>query len=144
MSPSPCSRHSTPEKQTGNPRHIRCPPELFQSWVGARYQVVLVQIGDDEQPTKPDKATEVDRIIQSAGMLPRLPQFATFMEAEGLLLNSNEFSSDDPRLELLTVKPLRNYLGVQSRSDLRTNSEALKKYVELRSRFQKWQMDHPI
>ena len=56
------------------------PHSLFTDFVGARYQCVMVRIGDDEKPLNRDNFSE---IVKLAGMLPRNPDFRNWLASEG-------------------------------------------------------------
>lgn len=105
-----------------------CPVELLHSWVGSRFGVVMVQIGDDEQPVMSDAAREAKRMVQSAVMLCRDRVFWEFMDVESEFECSNE---------------LRDRLGVKSRSELKDNLEAMRKFKKLRAEFMEWRRVQP-
>ena len=106
-----------------------CPPELLAAWVGARFYVAMVEIGDDEQPKINEEAIRRQRLVQSAGMLGSDPLFAEFMMATGAISEATEAA---------VAQAMREILGVASRAELRTNDEAAKRFVILRNDFIKW------
>lgn len=109
-----------------------CPPEIWKDWVGTRYQCALVKIGDDEQPTAHDDTIKVNKAIASAGMLCREPTFHSWMAEQGIG-GDVEVDVDNP--EAWAVAALRGYLGITSRSEMKTNKEALEKFLDLRQRY---------
>lgn len=108
------------------------PRRLWSDAIGTRYQVALVAIDDDEQPTAPDTTIRANRAIQSAGMLCRNPVFQRFMIDEGLLEDKDEITDAE------TADALRNVLGVQSRADFHEDDNAVKAFEELRDNFLNW------
>lgn len=106
------------------------PDELCESvirdFVGSRYQVVMVRIGDDEHPINRDNFSEA---VKLAGMLCRDKMFATF------LMDSGNIFDDD---EDTVVEWLKDELRIESRSELKTNKEAATKLKEINLRFQEW------
>ena len=107
-----------------------CPPEIWKDWVGTRYQCALVKIGDDEQPTAHDDTIKVNKAIASAGMLCREPTFHAWMAEQGM---GQHIAVENPTDWAVTT--LREYLGVVSRSEMKTNKEALEKFLDLRRRY---------
>lgn len=90
------------------------PDELVRSWVGARYQVALVQIGDDERPIPIDKPkqishTEGEASLALAGELCRTPGFQEWLG----------MPDEDE-----TAQQLRLMLGIKSRKELLTDESA--------------------
>jgi hypothetical protein len=110
-----------------------CPTQIWKDWVGTRYGVVMVQIGDDEQPTAHDDVLIANKAIASAGMLCRSQDFNVFLHRNGLAqLVELKTAEDEARLAEENALSLRKYLGIESRKDFRTNREALEKFLRLR------------
>ena len=119
------------------------PDQLLRSWVGSRYQVALVQIGDDERPfkpvgkipegfvegsgkfqiDKPDKIshTEGERMVALAGELCRTPSFQKWIGAS---------SEED------AARQLREMLGIESRKELLENESHQEAFQWLFSNYQ--------
>ena len=91
------------------------PNELLRDFVGSHYQVVMVRLNDDNQPMNRDGEFEGDRAIRLAGVLCREKEFWEYLNDEGQIFEADEESA---------TEWLRDYLGVQSRSELKTNQEA--------------------
>ena len=89
------------------------PDLLLRVPLGTRYQIALVQIGDDEQPTIP--SVEHVKSVAIAGQLCRNPEFQQWWLA-------GSPPTDDPEREC--AAGLRERLQVKSRSELATNQEA--------------------
>ena len=105
-----------------------CPIELLRSWVGSRFGVVMVQIGDDEQPVMSDATRDANRALQSAIMLCKDKVFQEFMEVEG---------------EKECANAMRHKLGVSSRSEIKNDTNALARFKKLRSDFIEWRRVQP-
>lgn len=105
------------------------PEELLRDFVGARYQCVLVRLDGNEQPM--DKAEEFagDRAVRLAGFLGRDPKFWKFLYDIEQIFDEDEEEA---------VEYIRNYLNVQSRSELKTNREAQILLDKLFREYQTW------
>ena len=115
------------------------PANLHTDWVGSRYMVAMVKLNEQDEPEISVEQREVDKLIASAGMLCRNPSFVEFLHA-------NNITTYDPTGKYPTLTPdengvaeaLRNYLGVTSRADMKTNSQAREKFESLSEEFTKW------
>jgi hypothetical protein len=105
------------------------PEELMRDFVGARYQVVMVRLNGNEQPMNRQDEFEGDRSIRIAGLLCRDPKFWKFLFDDSQIFEEDEESCTDW---------LRNYLGVQSRSELKTNEEARKRLDKIHREYKEW------
>jgi hypothetical protein len=105
------------------------PEDLLRDFVGARYQVVMVRIGGDEQPM--NKADEFggDRSIRIAGLLCRDQRFWDYLVDDNQIFEANE---------KLATDWLRDYLSLQSRSELKTNIQARQLLDKLHKEFNTW------
>jgi hypothetical protein len=97
-----------------------CPPSLHTDWVGQRYQVAMVPIDDDDTPKVDVRAQYLKKLVQSAGLLCRNPEFQTWIGA------SDEDSC---------IKILRARIGVKSRAELKTNPTAEKLFEQVRDAY---------
>jgi hypothetical protein len=102
------------------------PQSLFTDFVGARYQVVMVRIGDDDRPLNRDNFSEA---VKLAGMLCRDKMFATYLMDQGFIFDDDEET---------VIGWMKDELSIQSRSELKTNKEAAAKLKEINARFQEW------
>ena len=102
-----------------------CPPSLHTDWVGSRYMVAMVKLNDQEEPVVPEQEREIKKMISSAGMLCRNEDFGIFIGAED---NTEESIANTMRAKL----------EIQSRTDLRNNSEAREKFKNLTEGFERW------
>ncbi len=112
------------------------PPSLHTDWVGSRYMVALVKIDDHEQPEISTEQREAERLVASAGMLCRNVDFAHYIYEQGLIEDYN--AVDDEKREKQVAHGLRTYLGIPSRSDMKTNSHAREKFKSLSEEFTRW------
>jgi len=105
------------------------PEDLLRDFVGARYQVVMVRIGGDESPMDRQAEFEGDKSIRMAGLLCRDPKFWKFLFDDSQIFEEDEESCIDW---------LRDYLAVQSRSELKTNEEARKRLDKIYREYKEW------
>lgn len=90
------------------------PDELMRDFVGARYQVVMVRIGDDEMPLD-RRDYDGEKSIRLAGVLCREKEFQRFLMQHSEIFDANEKEAT----EWLRIK-----MGTKSRSELKTNPQA--------------------
>jgi hypothetical protein len=105
------------------------PVNLIRDYVGARYQVVMVRMDQNEQPMNREEEFGADRSIRIAGLLCREPLFWKYLYADTQIMQENEKEATDW---------LRDYLGVKSRSELKTNQEAQQLLDKLHKEFNAW------
>lgn len=105
------------------------PEDLLRDFVGARYQVVMVRMDQHEQPMDREEEFSSDRSIRIAGLLCREPLFWKYLYADTQIMQENEKEATDW---------LRDYLGVKSRSELKTNQEAQQLLDKLHKEFNAW------
>jgi hypothetical protein len=102
------------------------PHRLFTDFCGARYQVVMVRLGDDEKPLNRDNFSE---IVKLAGMLPRNPDFRAW-----LLWDAQIFDDDEDE----ATSWLKSQCQIGSRRELATNQAAAAKLRQINMEFQAW------
>lgn len=105
------------------------PNELLRDFVGSHYQVVMVRLNGDNQPLNRDGEFEGDRAIRLAGVLCREKEFWEYLNDEGQIFEANEDSA---------TEWLRDYLNVQSRSELKTNQEARLRLKKINEEYKVW------
>lgn len=105
------------------------PLELLRDFVGARYQVVMVRLNDEDQPI--DRAAEFDgsKSVRLAGILCKEKEFWEYLHNDEQIFLANEAEA---------TEWLRNYLGVQSRSELKTNVEARNRLNKVNEEYMAW------
>jgi hypothetical protein len=104
------------------------PEELMRDFVGARYMVVMVRLGDDEKPLNRDDYAGA-QMVKLAGMLCRDSKFWDYLYEQSLLLETNESAC---------IEWLKNYLNVHSRADIKTNLEAQGALKLLYGQYKEW------
>ena len=105
------------------------PVELLRDFVGSRYQVVMVRLGEHEEPLDRQEAFSGDRSVKIAGLLCRDQEFWKFLLDDNQIISADEEEASDW---------LRDYLGVKSRTELKTNPEARVRLEQIRSEFAGW------
>ena len=102
------------------------PSEILRDFVGARYQVVMVRLGEDERPVNRDNFIDVVKI---AAIVSKDYEFHRWLEEAAEIFNASE----DEALSWLYAK-----CGIKSRSELRVNGEAAKIFLSINEEFKKW------
>lgn len=102
------------------------PEALLRDFVGARYQCVMVRIGDDERPLNRDQFSE---IVKLAGMLPRNPEFRKWLVSEGHIFDDDEDEA---------TGWIKEVCKIGSRRELATDQVAAAKLREINLEFQAW------
>jgi hypothetical protein len=105
------------------------PETLLRDFVGARYQVVMVRLDNNEAPIDRQDEFAADRAIRISGMLCRDPNFWEY------LFSKNEISTKDYEN---ATQWLRFFLELESRSQLKTNVAAQNKLDTLYKDFTLW------
>jgi hypothetical protein len=105
------------------------PDDLMRDFVGSRYMVVMVRIGDDEQPVNREVEFAGGHAVKIAGMLCRDPDFWSFV----FDVHGDEITSESECVQWLQI-----FLDLSSRSELKTNNEARELFIKLRKGFDKW------
>lgn len=107
------------------------PEELMRDFVGARYMVVMVRLGDDESPLNRNDYAGA-QLVKLAGMLCRDSKFWDYLYEQGLLLETNESAC---------IEWLKSYLNLHSRADIKTNLEAQGALKLLYAQYKEWKND---
>jgi hypothetical protein len=102
------------------------PEPLLRDFVGARYQVVMVRLNEHEMPMD---RRDLDKSVVAAGILSRDEEFWAYLADGGHILEPDEKEA---------TEWLRDYLGVISRSELKTNEHAKKKLNQIQEDFFQW------
>ena len=100
------------------------PEDLLRDFVGARYQVVMVRIGSDEQPYERD-----DKIVQRAALICKDKEFWMFLYENGEIFPAEEQQATDW---------LREHLKISSRAELKNNDTARKSFETLEREYAEW------
>ncbi len=102
------------------------PDELMRDFVGARYMVVMVRLGEDEAPME---RQSVNKYVSIAGMLCRDPKFWEFLYESGYLLETNEEAA---------TEWLKTYLNVKSRREIKDHEDAKILLNSIHREFNEW------
>jgi hypothetical protein len=105
------------------------PEEMMRDYVGSRYQVVMVRIDQNERPMDRQEGDSGAKAIQLAGILCKDVRFWEYLHQDNQILTANEKESTDW---------IREYLGVQSRTELKTNNNAVIRLLSLNKEFLEW------
>ncbi len=105
------------------------PDELMRDFVGSRYQVVMVRLGDDDQPLSREGEFPGDHAVKMAGMLCRNPEFWRWLHDREMLMERNEAAC---------TEWLVSYLGIESRKELKTDTGARDLFNQLKRSFDAW------
>ena len=107
------------------------PEELMRDFVGARYMVVMVRLGDEEKPLNREEFAG-SQLVKLAGILCRDKDFWDYLYDDGQLFEKNEAAC---------VDWMTSYLGVNSRADIKTNQEAQRLLKDMNAKFKEWKYD---
>ena len=118
------------------------PPSLHTDWVGSRYMVAMVKLDDHDQPEVNPEQRELERLVSSAGMLCRNNDFAEFLHLKGHMDDDMYIQSTFGEVESSVAGSLRKCLGIESRSEIKTNSQAREKFKSLSEEFTRWKQGH--
>lgn len=104
------------------------PEELIRDFVGSRYMVVMVRLGDEEKPLNRDEFAGA-QMIKLAGMLCRDKYFWEYLSEGGQIID---------KCEDVCVAWLQRYLNITSRSDLKVNKFAQEELKTLYGEYKEW------
>ena len=105
------------------------PLELLRDFVGARYQVVMVRLNDEDMPINREAEFDGSKSVRLAGILCKEKEFWEYLHSDEQIFLANETEA---------TEWLRNYLGVQSRSELKTNVEARNRLNKVNEEYMAW------
>lgn len=108
------------------------PIELLRDFVGARYQVVMVRIGENEEPLDRQEAFTGEQSIRLAAILCRDPEFWEYLHDDLQIMDRNEKEASNW---------LRDAIGVISRAELKTNQEARSNLTKIKKEFEQWKSE---
>ena len=105
------------------------PDLLVRDFVGARYQVVMVRLTDDNKPMVREQEYPTKDLVRLAGVLCRDPQFHNFLSETGGVFEESEQAA---------TEWLREELNIHSRTELKTNQSAAGQFKYIHQEFQAW------
>ena len=104
------------------------PAEVMRDFVGARYQVVMVRLSDDQTPMDQNLEYSHD-IVRRSAMLCRDPGFHRFLLETGQILEEGE---------LQAASWLREELQISSRAELKDNPSAVRHFNFIYQEYTAW------
>jgi len=104
------------------------PEQVLRDFVGARYQVVMVRLSDEETPLDRDQVYSKD-IVRNSAILCRDPGFHKFLFETGQINEEGE---------LQAVAWLREELQISSRAELKDNPTAARHYNFIYQEYIAW------
>jgi len=104
------------------------PEEILRDFVGARYQVVMVRLTNEERPMIREQEHSGD-MVRMAGILCRDPMFQRFLLEAGQTFDASED---------IATSWLKEELNIQSRAELRENQAAASQLRIINQEFQAW------
>lgn len=105
------------------------PEDLLRDFVGARYQVVMVRLGDNEEPLDRQDAFGGEQAVRLAGVLCRDPEFWEYLHDDLQIMDLNEKEASNW---------LRDAIGVISRAELKIKQDARENLQKVNKEFQAW------
>ena len=102
---------------------------IMRDFVGARYQCVMVRLNAVDKPLIREQEYAGDQFVSKAGALCRNPEFWQFLHEDLQILNGSEAEA---------AEWLRNYLGIHSRAELKTNESARERLNTIYQEFMAW------
>lgn len=105
------------------------PETLIRDFVGARYQIVMVRLTDDDKPMVREQEYPSKDLVRLAGVLCRDPLFHSFLVETGQTFEETENTA---------IEWLRMELNISSRAELKTNQTAASQFRFIHQEFQAW------
>lgn len=102
------------------------PEDIMRDPVGTRYLIVAVRIGDEGEAVASPSTREALMVVSMAGSLARDARFQTW-------LVQNEMA--DIMSEQAAADAIRTHSRIASRSELKTNAVARRRFLALRDEF---------
>lgn len=105
------------------------PEMLVRDFVGARYQIVMVRLTDDDKPMVREQEYPSKDLVRLAGVLCRDPLFHAFLVETGQTFEETENTA---------TEWLRMELNIHTRAELKTNQAAATQFRFIHQEFQAW------
>lgn len=105
------------------------PDDLMRDFVGSRYMVVMVRIGDNEMPISRELEFPGDHAVKIAGILCRDKEFWSWLETKFSVIVDSEKDC---------ATWLSDFLNIQSRKELKENQEIREVFNKLKKEFDLW------
>ena len=104
------------------------PVDLMRDFVGARYQVVMVRLNDENRPMSRDQEYSRDP-VRTAGILCREKQFAQYLFDKEEIFEKKEAD---------VIEWLKMELDIESRTELKEEIQKAKKFWAIYEEYQQW------
>jgi hypothetical protein len=104
------------------------PTDLMRDFVGARYQVVMVRLNDENRPMSRDQEYSRDP-VRTAGILCRDKQFAQYLFDKEQIFEKKEAD---------VIEWLKMELDIESRTELKEELQKAKKFWAIYEEYQQW------
>ena len=104
------------------------PIDLMRDFVGARYQVVMVRLNDENKPMSRDAEYSRDP-VRTAGILCREKQFAQYLFDKDQIFEKKEEDA---------IEWLKGELDIDSRTELKEDQQKAKKFWAIYEEYQRW------
>lgn len=104
------------------------PTELMRDFVGARYQVVMVRLNDENRPMSRDHEYGRDP-VRTAGILCRDKNFAQYLHEKEQIFEKKEAD---------VIEWLKMELDIESRTELKEDIQKAKKFWAIYQEYQQW------
>lgn len=102
---------------------------LMRDFVGSRYMVVMVRLGDDDQPMVRDNSFPGDTAVKMAGLVCRDPEFWEWLFQKQMIFEKTESAAKEF---------LYGYIGIETRKELKTDASARDLFNQLKKTFDAW------
>lgn len=109
------------------------PDDLMRDFVGSRYMVVMVRIGDNEMPISRELEFPGDHAIKMAGIVCRDQDFWRWLEIKFSVIVDSEKDC---------AAWLSDFLNVQSRKELKENQKVREVFNKLKREFDSWKQEN--
>ena len=128
-----CVKVSLKQDNTGYILTLRVHPDeldenIMRDYVGARYMTVMVRLNEEERPMNREAELAKD-MVRISGMLCRDPQFWEFLSEAGGIIEKSEREA---------TEWLKDYLQIESRSDIAKSQTATEKMLGVKQEFMAW------
>lgn len=104
------------------------PTDLMRDFVGARYQVVMVRLNDENRPMSRDHEYSRDP-VRTAGILCRDKQFAQYLFNKEQIFEKKEAD---------VIEWLKGELDIESRTELKEDQQKARRFWAIYEEYQQW------
>jgi hypothetical protein len=104
------------------------PVDLMRDFVGARYQVVMVRLNDENRPMSRDAEYSRDP-VRTAGILCRDKQFAQYLFDKEEIFEKKEAD---------VIEWLKGEIDIESRTELKEDQQKAKRFWAIYEEYQQW------